>query len=63
MDFLVLTQLAAACTAEHGILAVLINPALIVAGLISKRPTPRPNPPAANGCGALEALPQERWRR
>ena len=34
MDFLVLTQLAAACTAECGILAAFINPALNTAGLI-----------------------------
>ncbi|HMW47252.1 MAG TPA: hypothetical protein PKD17_07240 [Cellvibrionaceae bacterium] len=34
MDFLVLTQLAAVCTAERGILAASINPALNAAGLI-----------------------------
>jgi hypothetical protein len=35
VDFLVLTQLAAACTAEFGILAAIINPALNAAGLIN----------------------------
>jgi hypothetical protein len=34
VDFLVLTQLAAACTAELGILAAIINPVLNAAGLI-----------------------------
>ncbi|HMU66177.1 MAG TPA: hypothetical protein PKE57_03460 [Cellvibrionaceae bacterium] len=35
MDFLVLVQLAAVYTAECGIHAAIINPALIVAGLIT----------------------------
>ncbi|HMU68083.1 MAG TPA: hypothetical protein PKE57_13085, partial [Cellvibrionaceae bacterium] len=34
VDFLVLTQLAAVYTAERGILAAIINPALNAAGLI-----------------------------
>jgi hypothetical protein len=35
VDFLVFAQLGAVCTAECGILAAIINPALNAAGLIT----------------------------